>query len=105
MGLVNAAVVAERVDEGVEGGLIPQADGTGSGIERADGVVDEIGGGEAVEEGAQGGAEEGRVRAPRVVVGDEEGGGERELEVLPEDVDRAGDGGRRRGHVGAVGGG
>jgi len=49
IGLVDAAVVAERVDEEVEGGLIAEADGGGGGFERADGVVDEVGGGEAVE--------------------------------------------------------
>lgn len=96
-------MVAERVDEEVEGGIIAEADGGGGGVERAEGVVDEVGGGEAVEEGAERGAEEGGV--PGIVVGEEEGGGERELEVLPEDVDGAGEGGGGRGQVGAGGGG
>lgn len=105
IGLVDAAVVAERVDEEVEGGLIAEADGGRGGVERADGVIDEIGRGEAVEEGAERGAEEGGVPARGVVVGEEEGGGERELEVLAEDVDGAGEGGGCRGQVGAGGGG
>nr|CAB3485944.1 unnamed protein product [Digitaria exilis] len=103
IGLVDAAVVAERVDEEVEGGLIAEADGRGGGFERADGVVDEVGGGEAVEEGAERGAEEGRVPPRGVVVGEEEGGGERELEVLAEDVDGAGERAGGRGQVGAGG--
>lgn len=103
VGLVDAAVVAERVDEDVEGDLIAESDGGSGGFERVEGVVDEVGGGEAVEEGAERGAEEGGV--PRIVVGKEEGGGERELEVFAEYVDRSGEGGGGRGQVGAGGGG
>jgi hypothetical protein len=105
VGLVDAAAVAERVDEEVEGGLVAEADGGGGGFERADGVVDEVGGGEAVDEGAERGAEEGGVPPRGVVVGEEERVGERELKVLAEYVDGAGEGGGGRGQVGAVGGG
>lgn len=102
LGLGRMAVVAEGIDEEVEGNTITEAVFGGGAVEGGKGIVNEVRGGKAVEKGAERGAEEvGRGEGVR----GEEAPSEGELEVLAEDIDGPGKSGGSVGGAARGGGG